>query len=503
MKLSKLESFDQIVIQIHDNPDADAVGSGFALYTYFKEKGKQVRLVYSGRIRIEKSNMRMLIRELAIPVEYIPLKAVRDIEPIELLLTVDCQYGEGNVTRLEAQHVACIDHHSTGRASDEMAEIRSHLVSCATICYDMLLQAGFDINAHEDVATGLYYGLFMDSNQLAEIRHPLERDMVDFLKVDKILLNRLTHANFTLQELETAGIAMLRYSYDEAKRVSIVRSKPCDPNILGLIGDFIIQVDSIDVCVIFSETPGGYKLSVRSCVPDVTANDMAAYLTEKIGNGGGHLDKAGGYISEAKYGEVYGELSIESYFFGRVDKYYGSYEVIDTRDGVGSLEKFSLYEKKPYSYGFVKTTDIFEAGISCKVRNYEGDVFVDTDENIYLLIGLYGEVSPIEKEKFEQLYQESGKKFEHAFDYVPSIISLRENKMLDIMPYARECISKKGPRIWVKRLISPARVISRSDYEKNIYGRAGDYLCFPENDKQGIYIIKRELFGELYQKAEN
>ena len=53
MKLSKLESFHQIVIQIHDNPDADAVGSGFALYTYFKEKGKQVRLVYSGRIRLD------------------------------------------------------------------------------------------------------------------------------------------------------------------------------------------------------------------------------------------------------------------------------------------------------------------------------------------------------------------------------------------------------------------------------------------------------------------
>jgi len=493
MKLSTLEKFNRIVIQIHDNPDADAVGSGYALYTYLKEKGKDVRLIYSGRIRIEKINMRMLLKELAIPLEY-----VTKLEPPELLLTVDCQYGEGNVTYFEAEHVAMIDHHTTGKTSDEMAEIRSHLVSCSTICYDMLYHAGFDINAHEDVATALYYGLFMDSNQFAEIRHPLERDMMDFLKIDRILVNRLTHTNFTLQELETAGIAMLRYSYDEGKRLSIIRSKPCDPNILGLIGDFILQVDSIDVCVIFAETPGGYKLSVRSCVPDVTANDMAEFLTEGIGNGGGHLHKAGGYISQKKYEEVYPSLSLDSYFFARVEQYYDSYEVIYAKDGIADRTGFCVYEKKPYSCGFVKITDIFAPDTSCKVRNYEGDVFIKADPDIYLMIGFYGEVYPIEREKFEQQYTESGKKFEYSFDYAPSIIRLKENKMLDLMPYARECIAAGGSKVWAKRLENPAKVFSRWDYEKYMYGRIGDYLCFPEDDEQDICIIKKEIFRKTY-----
>ena len=31
MKLSTLDKFNEIVIQMHDNPDADAVGSGFFL----------------------------------------------------------------------------------------------------------------------------------------------------------------------------------------------------------------------------------------------------------------------------------------------------------------------------------------------------------------------------------------------------------------------------------------------------------------------------------------
>lgn len=45
MKLENLKNFNDIVIQMHDNPDADAVGSGYALYRYFKAEGKRVRLL--------------------------------------------------------------------------------------------------------------------------------------------------------------------------------------------------------------------------------------------------------------------------------------------------------------------------------------------------------------------------------------------------------------------------------------------------------------------------
>ena len=180
MKLSTLDKFNNIVIQMHDNPDADAVGSGFALYKYFKEKEKNVRLVYGGPMKIRKSNMLLMIEKLDIPVEY-----VDKLDKPELLITVDCQYGEGNVQRFEAENIAIIDHHNTGRESGEMEEIRSHIVSCATVCFDMLKDEGFDVNSDKNVATALYYGMFMDSNEMSELRHPLERDMLDCLKYDK------------------------------------------------------------------------------------------------------------------------------------------------------------------------------------------------------------------------------------------------------------------------------------------------------------------------------
>ena len=62
MKLSDLLIYDNIVIQCHDNPDADALASGFGLYLYFTEKGKQVRFVYSGKYKIQKSNLVLMLQ---------------------------------------------------------------------------------------------------------------------------------------------------------------------------------------------------------------------------------------------------------------------------------------------------------------------------------------------------------------------------------------------------------------------------------------------------------
>ena len=69
MRLSDLEKFEKITIQYHDNPDADALASGYGLFCYFKAKGKDVRLVYSGRNKITKSNLRLMVEKLEIPVE--------------------------------------------------------------------------------------------------------------------------------------------------------------------------------------------------------------------------------------------------------------------------------------------------------------------------------------------------------------------------------------------------------------------------------------------------
>ena len=73
MKLSDLLQFDNIIVQCHDNPDADALASGFGVYEYLRMNGKSPRLVYGGKNIIHKSNLVLMvdISELLFRREYL------------------------------------------------------------------------------------------------------------------------------------------------------------------------------------------------------------------------------------------------------------------------------------------------------------------------------------------------------------------------------------------------------------------------------------------------
>ena len=294
MRLSELLKFNEIVVQCHDNPDADAIASGYGVYTYLKQQGKEVRFVYCGRNVIRKSNLVIMIKELDIPIEYV--SKVEKEPTAELLVTVDCQYGEGNVTLYPAEHVAVIDHHRVSKKLPAFNHVQSDLGACATIVWDMLEEEGINPNNDVNLATALYYGLYTDTGYLEEIYHKKDMRLRDTAIFDAALITKLRNANISIEELETAGAALLRCDYNEQYRFAVVKAGPCDPNVLGLISDMVLEVDAIDVCIVFSAHDNGVKLSVRSCDKEIKANEMAAVICAGLGSGGGHQVKAGGYI---------------------------------------------------------------------------------------------------------------------------------------------------------------------------------------------------------------
>ena len=99
MDLKDLEQYNPITVQCHDNPDADALAAGYGLYCYFKSRGKDVSLVYSGRSEIQKSNLKLMAEKLKLPIEYLKQNGTEPIRRKGLVVTVDCQYGAGHVTR--------------------------------------------------------------------------------------------------------------------------------------------------------------------------------------------------------------------------------------------------------------------------------------------------------------------------------------------------------------------------------------------------------------------
>lgn len=320
MQLTDLEAYNPITIQCHDNPDADAIGAGYGLYCYFRSRQKEVQLIYSGRNKIQKSNLKLMVEELEIPIEYISPRKKQYIDG--LLIMVDCQYGAGNVTAFEADAIAVIDHHPMEVKNTELMRIQSDLGSCTSLVWRMLKETEFEVNEDGKLGTALYYGLYTDTNQFSELFNPMDMEMRESVKCHQELIRRLRNSNLSLQELEVAGIAMLRYDYNDEHRFAVIKSKPCDPNILGLISDFLLQVAEIDSCVVFNEEKTGFKFSVRSCIKEVQANELAIFLSEKIGSGGGHYEKAGGFISKNLYEKSYPTLHSEAYFNNRMTEFF-------------------------------------------------------------------------------------------------------------------------------------------------------------------------------------
>lgn len=500
MTLRELEQYQSITIQCHDNPDADAIGAGFGLYHYFLQKGKSVRLIYSGRNQMQKPNLLLLVDKLEIPIEYVKPEQIGKIKG--LLITVDCQYGAGNVTSLEADFIAIIDHHQEEISGIPYTRIQSGLGSCSTLVWKMMEEEKFPLEDSK-VGTAMYYGLYTDTNQFAELHNPLDMDMKDSVPFSKSLIAMFRNSNLSLKELEIAGIAMLRYIYNDDYKFAVIHAQPCDPNILGLISDFLLQVDQVNTCLVYNETEEGFKLSIRSCIKEVNASELAAYITRGIGSGGGHYEKAGGFISMRLYEAKYPTLHSDAFISNKLTEYFDSTEIIEARSYEIDLSDMKKYQKKKIPLGYVKADEILPIGTPITIRTLEGDVDMMVDEALYIIIGIKGEVYPNTKAKFERSYEIIEEQYciddcTTRTEYIPTIRNRITGKTMIISDYAKSCISSGEIYIYAKPLEKRLKVFTAWDEEKYVLGIPGDYLAVRCDDLHDIYVVEKEIFHKMY-----
>ena len=498
MKLKDLNAFNEIVIQCHDNPDADALASGFALHTYFKSKGKDVRFIYRGNNKIQKSNLMIMLEELNIPVSYEP---DFDEEP-ELLITVDCQYGQRNVTTTRAKNIAIIDHHQTTVELPPLCEVRSNIGSASTVVWDMICHDSDEgkelINANRDLSTALYYGLYTDTGKMSEISHPLDRDMRDELYVDKNLIIRMSNSNISLGELKITGKAILGYEYFSDHKYMIIKAEPCDPNILGVMSDFSLETAGVDICLAYYVRHEEIKFSVRSCSKEVHANELAAFIADGIGGGGGHIYKAGGSIRPEKIEN----FSAEEVFKGRMHDYFESFDTVYAETATLDTTDMQLYEKIPQDRGYAKLSDIFPVGRPVSVRTLEGDIDVKVEDDLYVMIGIEGEVYPIREDKLLKSYVRKDTPYISSFEYPPCVKDLFTGEKRNLLKYVKTVGTTDSSKIYAKTLTKSAKVFTAFDNENYFLGNAGDYIACRADDPHDIYIIKENLFNSIYKKCE-
>ena len=506
MRLSELLVFSTIFIQMHDNPDADALASGFGLYLFFQSHGRNVRLIYGGERRIRKSNLVLMVEALSIPAEH-----VRELDIVpDLLLTVDCQYGERNVQSFSGAHIAVIDHHKANAfCLPALSEVRDQYGACATIVWDMLTEEGFDVTGSEPLVTALYYGLFSDTMKLTEIRHPKDMDMRDalFFSTDQSLVTSLINSNLSRTDLRIAGEAISNLRADGMERYAVIQAKKCDPNILGIISDALIEVDTIQTCVVFCEQERGYKISVRSCERETRANELAEFLTDGVGNGGGHLLKAGGFIRKDLLEKDVG-LMPQDFLEARMKDYFDNQDLFEAgTENVPDLSGEVVYEKRRLPIGYVRAADLYPPGTEVSVRMLEGDIPFTVLPDTYLMIGIEGEVYKNDEAYLLAHNDLTDEPYLIRGDYAPtirntvSIVRAKEDKpkTCSLQEYAKTCIPKAGGKVFARPLSRRTKIfVSWSD--SYMLGNPGDYLAARVDKPRDIYIIRKDIMDKSYYK---
>ena len=481
MYLRDLLIYDELLVQCHNLPDADSIAAAFAVYSYYRAHGKKVGLVYSGDVKISRSNIRLMIEKLNIPLEYVDA----GFKFPGLLITVGCMFGAGNVDKIDATDVAVIDNHS-GYPPQLVSHshIKSSFASCSSLVYQMFLselstnQRALVQSVISDpmVATALFYGVYMATNEFSDIVNSADSDIRDELDYDRDLFTSLQYSTLSVEELKIVGEALSDYRYDGKTGFAVVSVKTSDPSVLGFVADLMSRVNEVDCCVVYADLGIFYKLSVRSTTREIKPSELIEFLTVDIGEGGGKDRKAGGTIYKEQYLSRYSELEIQSYFLQKFSEFKLSCDCIDAQDYHFDKHRneFSRYVKKSLILGFVKTN-------LNKVK-------------------VNGEVYPITKDTFDVSYKECNSENDFSYDYEPRVYNAATGQRKMLKPYIRSCRTMSRLAIWARELTKPTKLFPKIwDYENYMFGLAGDMLVARSDDRKDLYIVKRSIFDITYE----
>ncbi len=173
----------------------------------------------------------------------------------------------------------------------------------------------------------------------------------------------------------------------------------------------------------------------------VWGGQFGAKNGEGLGSGGGHDEKAGGYISAQKFADAFPGLSIEAYF---------------TPAQMLNTGKAGVYEKLPIQLSYVPCADILPLPAMLYILMLEGDIVIPVEEDIYLMMGLHGEVYPITRKKFQATNTELSdtrdnrvldKRINLNFAYTPVVLNRDHGSRILLDTVARACVGKGGGRV--------------------------------------------------------
>ena len=306
----------------------------------------------------------------------------------------------------------------------------------------------------------------------------------------------------------------MKYQIDEKNNSALIQAETKDAESLGQMCEQLMQKELLELCVAYMENPSGCKFVVRSLSDMARADEVAGYLSDSVGAGGGQQDKAGGFISaylfqeermkneaEKSRSDKAGKDDYYKFLWKRLSQYFAEYQVIRSEEYQPQLDLMGRYEKKKIKLGVVRTVDLLKEGTPILIRTLEGDMECVSADDLFIMIGIDGEVYPIRQKKFEHSYEFTDGEPEYDSEYEPVIYNMITDEEYHLTPYMKTCQAKGISYIYAKQLKQSVKIFTQWDQSKYLKGSKGDYLAVRGDDFNDVYIIEKSVFLRSYEKC--
>ncbi|WP_238882445.1 bifunctional oligoribonuclease/PAP phosphatase NrnA [Clostridium sp. YIM B02551] len=290
----------EVFIQTHNNPDPDAIASSFALKKLLKSKGIEATFYCTGEI--ERYSTKKMIELLNINIEYI--NTIDNLNKDMVIIVVDAQKNNKNVSDISCEKVACIDHHPIFVEEKYIFEdIRDEYGACSSIIAEYYFENNVEMDIN--VATALLYGIKMDTLDLSRGASEKDIEYYCFLykKANINILNKILRNNLEIKEIAAYSNAIESIRVFEGIGFADAGAN-CTDSLLACISDFMLSIKEIDFAVVYSKREKDYKFSIRNEMDELDAGKIVNNALSGIGNGGGHKEMAGGLISLDKTKDI-------------------------------------------------------------------------------------------------------------------------------------------------------------------------------------------------------
>ncbi|MGQ9648830.1 MAG: DHH family phosphoesterase [Phycisphaerae bacterium] len=298
--LKVLSGQQNVLVLTHDNPDPDAIASGWAIVVMVREKASlPVRFVAGGAI-FRAENRRMV--ELLEP----PLEFVERIEVPEGSATVLVDAGPQAVNHLLGEAnlpTAVIDHHQHEgrRPRVRFCDIRPKVVASATIAAHYLREQHIDPGPA--LATALTYAIRTDATGLRSFSLADHRAMRWLsLRADHQKLAEIENAPLHPEYYADLLLAMENtFVYHDAALCFLPRAGGSE--IIAEVADLLIRHRDLTRVMVGGVVEGDLLVSVRAKPGSGDASDLVVRSLKGLGHGGGHSRRAGGKVPGIARGE--------------------------------------------------------------------------------------------------------------------------------------------------------------------------------------------------------